>query len=107
MDETRAFVAGCELFLRKHQPDVVWTYGSDLACRALHTLAKALDIPVLFALHNLAYHDPEAFSAVDQVFVPSEFARRHYWEKLGLACQLLPCVLDGKRVEVAERSRSA
>ena len=103
IEEARPFLGGCELFLRKNRPDVVWSFGGDPVCHAVHSVAKRLDIPVLVALHNSAYRDQNLFCAADQVFVPSEFARRLYWEQLGLACQILPSVVDGKRVEVAKR----
>ena len=36
---------------------------------------------------------PGTFTAIDYVVVPSESARQHYWETLGLACQVLPPVV--------------
>jgi glycosyltransferase involved in cell wall biosynthesis len=92
--EATAFLAGCEDFLRENLPDVVWTYGGDPICLAIHRLAKKFDIPVLFALHNFAYNDAKAFHDVDYVVVPAEYSRRYYWEKLGVACQILPNVVN-------------
>jgi glycosyltransferase involved in cell wall biosynthesis len=102
-NEAQAFLAGCELFLRKNRPDVVWTYGGDAVSLLVQRLAKQLDVPVLFGLHNFAYRDPEAFRTVDYVVVPSEFARRYYWDTLGLGCLKLPCIIDWRRVEAPKR----
>ena len=43
------------------------------------------------------------FYRVDYPVVPSEFARRFYWDTLGMACQKLPLVVDPQRVQVAQR----
>ena len=70
----------------------------------IQRLAKRLDIPVLFALHNFSYFDPSAFVASDYVIVFSEFSRRHYWDSLRLACRKFPLVIDPRRVEVSQWS---
>jgi glycosyltransferase involved in cell wall biosynthesis len=64
------------------------------------SLAKRRDIPIIFALHNCLYEDPGNFEHADYVTVPSEFCRRHYWDKLGLASVKLPNVIDFDRVRV-------
>ena len=64
----------------------------------MHQLAKRLGIPILFALHNFDYRDPAIFRLVDDVIVPSEFARRHYRQALGLDSHRLPYVIDPARV---------
>jgi glycosyltransferase involved in cell wall biosynthesis len=66
-------------------------------------LAKQRDIPVLFALHNFAYDNNEAFRLVDYVTVPAEYSRLYYWNKLGLACQILPNIVNWDAAYVAER----
>ena len=99
-DEIAAFVSGCEIFLRRNRPDLVWTYGGDPVSMALHKLVKAIGIPILFALHNFAYRDAAFFAPIDYTIVPTEFARRFYWETIGLRCQVLPLVMDGERVRV-------
>jgi len=53
-EEFAAFLAACDHFLKENRPDVVWTYGGDPSAYAIQRLAKRLDIPVLFALHNFA-----------------------------------------------------
>ena len=97
-EEFAAFLAACDHFLKEHRPDVVWTYGGDPSAYAIQRLAKRLDIPVLFALHNFAYFDPAAFVATDYVIVFSEFSRQYYWDAMRLACQKFPLVIDPRRV---------
>ena len=46
--------SGCEMFLTKDRPDVVWTYGATRFA-AVQEIVKRLDIPIVFALHNFAY----------------------------------------------------
>jgi len=100
-EEFEAFLAACDHFLKEQRPDVVWTYGGDPSAYAIQRLAKRLDIPVLFALHNFAYFDPAAFVATDYVIVFSEFSRQYYWDAMRLACQKFPLVIDPRRVCVA------
>ncbi len=97
-EETRAFLAACELFLVKNRPDVLWTYGGDSLCPSLYETAQRLGIPILFALHNFRYRDIEHFRMVDRVIVPTDYARRHYRDEVGLACEVLPLVVDPERV---------
>jgi glycosyltransferase involved in cell wall biosynthesis len=99
--EFDAFLTVCDHYLKQNRPDVVWTYGGDPAAYNLQRLAKRLDIPVLFALHNFCYAEPASFVASDYVVVFSEFSRRHYWDSLKLACQKLPLIVDPGRVGVA------
>ena len=99
-EEIAAFLAACEIFLTKNRPDVVWTYGGDPVSLAVQKLVKRLDIPILFALHNFAYRDAEAFRMADYVIVPTEFCRQYYWDTLGLASLKLPLVVDPGRVGV-------
>ena len=83
-EEITTFLTACDLFLAKNRPDVVWTYGGDPVSQTIHRLAKRRDIPVLFALHNFAYNDAEAFRHVDYVTVPANYSREYYWEEAGL-----------------------
>ena len=99
-EETAALLAACDSFLVKNRPDVVWTYGGDPVSCAVQQLVKGLHIPILIALHNFRYGDLEPFRMVDRVIVPTQFAQRHYREKLGLTCDLLPLVVDPERVSV-------
>jgi glycosyltransferase involved in cell wall biosynthesis len=100
--EIAAFVKAGTLFLDKYRPDVVLTYGGDPVSTAMVAEVKSRDIPVVFTLHNFLYTHPAPFSLVDYVTVPSEFCREHYWNRLGLACQRLPNIVDWQRVQVAE-----
>ena len=99
-EEIAAFLSGCEIFLRRNRPDLVWTYGGHPVSMALHKLVKMLGIPIVFALHNFAYRDAAFFTPIDYTMVPTDFARRFYWETIGLKCQVLPLVMDGERVRV-------
>ncbi len=98
--DARAFLTGCDIFLRRNRPDVVWTYGRDPVAVAVQRVASALGIPVLFTLYNFAYSERGAFEAVDCVAVPCEFSRRYYMETLGLACRVLPVVVNWKAAAV-------
>jgi glycosyltransferase involved in cell wall biosynthesis len=103
MAETTAFFQAYGKFLDANRPDVVMTYGGDPIQIAMIDLAKKRDIPVVFALHNCFYTHAGPFAAIDYATAPSDFARRFYWETLGLACQTLPNVVDWERVAVADR----
>ena len=94
------FYRACGAFLDADRPDAVVTYGGDPLAETLIRLAKNRDLPLVFWLHNFAYHDPRAFALADYVIVPSQFNRRHYWESIGLASQVLPLVMDWERVGV-------
>ncbi len=104
-EEVAAFLTACELFLKKQPPDAAWTYGDDPVSCEVIKLLKRLDIPVVFSVPDLAHRNTRMFLPMDYVVVPSEFARRHYWEALGLACEVLPpVVVDWTRVEVEEKA---
>ena len=45
---------------------------------------------------------PEPFAHVDYVLVAFEFARRHYRDRLGLDCHVLPNPVDWERVQVED-----
>jgi glycosyltransferase involved in cell wall biosynthesis/GT2 family glycosyltransferase len=94
------FYRACGAFLDADRPDAALTYGGDPLAETLIRLAKNRDLPVVFWLHNFAYHDPRAFRLADYVIVPSQFNRRYYWESMGLAAQVLPLVVDWTRAEV-------
>lgn len=56
----------------------------------------------MFCLHNFDYRDPALFRGVDALWVPSEFARRAYRERVGVEAEAVPWPWDRGRV-VAER----
>ncbi len=105
-EEVAAFLTACKIFLTRNRPDVVWTYGGDPVSQALHRLVKRLGIPILFALHNFAYRDAAMFAPIDYTIVPTEFCRQYYWDTLGLACEVLPLVMDWERVTVSNWTKS-
>jgi hypothetical protein len=76
-------------FLDTYRPDVVLTYGGDPITIGMIAQARERAIPVVFALHNFAYTNARAFAQVDYCLVASEFARRHYRERVGLDCHAL------------------
>ena len=76
------------------------TYGGDPVTQGMIGIARRRGIAVVFALHNFGYTDARHFSDVDYCIVPSEFARRHYRDKLGLDCRVLPNPVDWERVRV-------
>ncbi len=89
------------LFLEKNHPDVLLHFGANPICETLLAEAKTRDIPVVFWLHDLCYTDRSALRLADYVVVPTEFARQHYWETLGLACFMLPDVADAEHAPTA------
>jgi glycosyltransferase involved in cell wall biosynthesis len=102
-EEADAFVEGYRAFLDSYRPEVLITYGGDPASRKLALMAKSRDIPIVFLLHNFSYRHRGVFRATDYVVVPSDFSRQYHWERVGLACQVLPNVVDWQRVHVANR----
>ena len=101
-EEATAFLTAYEMHLQRNRPDVLLTFGGDYRAAMICALARRRDIPVVFGLHNLAYYDAWTFRHADYVIVPSEFSRQHYWEQLGLHCQVLPNVIDPGRVRPGE-----
>jgi glycosyltransferase involved in cell wall biosynthesis len=101
--EGQAFVEAYASLLETVRPQLLLGYGGDPVSLELFRMAKARGSVVVFLLHNLAYGRPETFAGVDHVVVPSEFARKHYREKLGLESRVLPCIIDPLRVEALPR----
>lgn len=56
-------------------------------------LAKRRDIVTSLWLHALNDWD-EGFWPVDYCLTATDYARKWYWEKYGLSCQVLPAVVD-------------
>jgi len=98
--EAPAFLMAYEKFLARNQPDLVLTFGGGPLGDAIVRLTKRRDIPIVFGLHNFAYHDARVFRHADYVVVPSQFSKRYYRDHLGLECQVLPYVIDFHRVKV-------
>ena len=104
-EEVAAFLTACELFLSRNRPDVVLTYGGDAVAIAVQKLVKHYAIAIVFGLHNFSYHNVSPFRLVDRIFVPTEYAQRHYRDKLGLDCEVLPLVMDAERVRTHHAPR--
>ena len=102
-DEIRMVLRFFAKFVEIDRPDVLLTYGGDPITQGMIAIAKQRGIPVAFGVHNFQYVDPRAFAQVDFCVVASEFARRHYQDKLGLECQVLTYAVDWERVRVEER----
>jgi glycosyltransferase involved in cell wall biosynthesis len=103
-EEIHAVLALFQKFLLGDPPDLMLTYGSDLVTVGMIDLARRRGIPVVFAIHNLNYQNGPPVSDVDYRIVPSEFARRHYRDKIGWDCYVLPNPVDWERVRVADRA---
>jgi hypothetical protein len=103
-EEGGCFLALYKRLLVRFRPDLVLTYGGDWVAQEIMAQAKRRDIPVVFALHNFAYHGADLFRPVDAVLVPSRFAQAHYRRTLGLRCTPLPGPWDWKRVRCQQCS---
>ena len=97
------YYAACSAQLDANRPDAVIVYGGDEHAVNVAKTAKMRDIPIVFWLHNFSYFYTAPFEMADYVIVPSEFNRQYYWDKLGLATQVLPLVVDWARVTVQKR----
>ena len=107
-EEVGAFLAACDIFLRKNRPDVVITYGGDPVSIAVQELAKWHGATVVFWLHNFGYFDRTLYSlAADYVVVHAEFTQRYYRETLGLNCHRLPYIVHWKEAAVTGREQRA
>jgi glycosyltransferase involved in cell wall biosynthesis len=102
-EEGRAVLGFFGKFLEVNRPDAIITYGGDPITQGMIALARRRGIPVVFSIHNFAYPNPRPFANVDYCIVPSEFARRHYRNKVGLECHVLPYPIDWERVRVEGR----
>ncbi len=100
--EPLAMLGAFDRILSSVRPDVLLTYGGHPVASSMMQLARERRVPVFFALHNLAYDNVDAFKNVDHVFVPSDFSRRYYRERLGLECHVLPNAIDWDRVGVGD-----
>jgi glycosyltransferase involved in cell wall biosynthesis len=104
-DELRSVLTFFHKFVETFQPDVIITIDCDPISRGMIGLARRRDVPVVFAVHNFSHRNVGPFWSVDYCTSPSEFARRHYWVKLGLACHTLPNPVDWGRVLAERRDR--
>lgn len=84
--------------VERFQPAVVLTYGGAPVGPHLIRRARRRGARVVFALHNFAYTDPAPFREADALWVPSEFARRAYRERLAIEAEAVPWPWDRQRV---------
>jgi glycosyltransferase involved in cell wall biosynthesis len=82
---------------RVHCPDVVLTYGGLPVAPHLMRKAREAGSRVVFCLHNLEYRDPSLLRDADAVWVPSEFARRAYRERVGIEAEAVTWPWDRAR----------
>jgi glycosyltransferase involved in cell wall biosynthesis len=101
-DEIRTVLRLFQKFLDVYRPDVMLTYGGDPITQGMIAAAGRAGIPVVFAIHNFGYTDLRHFSGVDHCIVASEFSGRHYRDKLGLECRVLPYPVDWDRVRIED-----
>ena len=102
-EEVHTVLEFFQKFLDVYRPDVMLTYGGDPITAGMIAQAGRRGIPVVFALHNFAYTNSRIFRAVDYCLVASEFARRHYRDRVGLDCLALSYPVDWDRVRVENR----
>jgi glycosyltransferase involved in cell wall biosynthesis len=67
-------------------------------------LAKRRDIVVVVSIHNFYYTNPWILRNVDYCYVPSEFARRYYWDNFAIDCKVLPNPIDWSAVRPNQRN---
>jgi hypothetical protein len=102
-EEVETVLAFFHKFLDVYRPDVLLTYGGDPITLGMIAEARRRGVTVVFALHNFAYTDARWFSNVDYCLVASEFARRHYRDRIGLDCRVLDYSVDWGRVRAPSR----
>lgn len=83
----------CALF----RPDIVLTYGGLPFAPHLIRRVKRAGGRVVFCLHNLDYRDPALLHDADALWVPSEFARSAYRERVGVDAVAVPWPWDRTR----------
>jgi glycosyltransferase involved in cell wall biosynthesis len=105
-DEAIAFLATLENLILQFHPDVVLTYGGDVASVGIRRLAARAGAKVVFWLHNLGYSTQDAFAGCDAVVAPSDFLCDHYRAKAGINCIRIPPVIDETRILAERRERA-
>jgi len=103
-DEMVVVLTFFERFLESYRPDVVFSDGEDVLSRGMMSMAKNRDIPIICSVHNFAQNAVDAFWCSDFCTVSSQFARRAYWETLGVACHCIPRPVDWTRAQATHRS---
>lgn len=91
--------------LKSFLPDAFASYGGAKGLRAAARAAKRLGARTVFMLHNLSYTRRESFRYFDEIVVPSAFAGRCYYERLGIETQTLAPLIDPQKTLVRENTR--
>ena len=95
LDEIRTVLRFFQKFLDIYRPDVMLTYGGDPITQGMIDVAKRRGIPVVFAIHNFGVHaTPGTFQASIIASCRPNSRGRHYRDKLGLDCRVLPNPVD-------------
>ncbi len=97
-EEGLPFLALLVRAVESFDPKMILTYGGHWLAKEVIACAKRRGVPVVFALHNLAYQDQDLFQSVDAVLVPSHFAQSDYRRRLGLDCTSIPSLMNWARV---------
>lgn len=104
--ESTNFLSLADQVLERFRPQVLLIYGGHPVNLELMTRARGRGVTVVFQLHNLSYADRRAFIDAAAVVVPSEYARRHYAKRLGLACTVIgPALRPERFVTIATEPR--
>ncbi|VTS07966.1 glycosyl transferase family 2 : Glycosyltransferase OS=Singulisphaera acidiphila (strain ATCC BAA-1392 / DSM 18658 / VKM B-2454 / MOB10) GN=Sinac_4472 PE=4 SV=1: Glycos_transf_2: Glycos_transf_1 [Tuwongella immobilis] len=102
--EAQAFGHFLNEELARFRPDIVLSYGGDLASQLVPPIARSVGAKPLFWLHNRSYTDAKIFDPYDAVIVPAEAARHYYQSQLGIQPTVLPGPWNWARTQVAERN---
>lgn len=87
------------------KPNVYLTYGGYWAALPAARIAKNFGAANVFYLCNFAYNRRDLFAEFDRIVVPSEFAKSFYRQKLDVATDVIPPLIDDSKFRVAENSR--
>ena len=101
--ECEEFIRLYDAILKRFQPEVLVSYGSDWLSREVRSRARNQGAIVVFPLHNCSYDDAGPFASADAVMVPSPFAAHYYRENLGLDCAVLSNLVDWDRIRAETR----
>ena len=107
---TRAVNEEYAAFCRKHPEKFGFVAALPLpdvegALEEIRYAAKRLGARTVFMLHNLSYTRRESFRYFDEIVVPSAFAGRCYYERLGIETQTLAPLIDPQKTLVRENTR--
>ncbi len=81
------------------------TYGGCWAALQAVKIAKKFGAANVFYLCNFAYNRRDLFAEFDRIVVPSDFAKSFYRQKLDVATDVIPPLIDDSKFRVADNSR--